>query len=283
MRTLLTIVVLLAQTLPAIAAPPNLASYPWLESAEGVSALEERFRPPQGYERTAAPPSSFGHWARGLPLEPGRPEVLLFDGRKKPNQTAQLAVLRIDVGTRDLQQCADAAIRLWAEYLWAMKRFDDICYYLTNGDLISWRRWERGERPAVRGNTITWARSAKADSTHGTFRRYLDFVFTYAGTASLEWRMLERVKEAEVQAGDFFIQGGFPGHAVLVVDVAKRGTDRAVMLAQSYMPAQQIHILDNPSKPGTPWYELTSGAELVTPEWSFAPGALKRLRPLRCQ
>jgi hypothetical protein len=49
------------------------------------------------------------------------------------------------------------------------------------------------------------------------------------------------------------------------------------MLAQSYMPAQDVHILKNPAKwRSTPWYELDFGEELRTPEWTFHKEDLKR-------
>jgi hypothetical protein len=53
----------------------------------------------------------------------------------------------------------------------------------------------------------------------------------------------------DLQIGDIFIQGGFPGHAVVVVDVALNTDNgqQVFLLAQSYMPAQDIQILQNPN------------------------------------
>jgi hypothetical protein len=76
-----------------------------------------------------------------------------------------------------------------------------------------------------------------------------------------------------------FIKGGFPGHAVLVADmVENRQTgEKRFLLLQSYMPAQDIHVLKNPkSEDGTPWYTTAIGDQLVTPEWVFPKTALKR-------
>src|SRR5688572_11354147 len=98
---------------------PNAAAwerYPWLNGKTG-EALSSRFPAPRGFRRVPAAADSFGVWLRGLPLKPGRPAVLLFDGALKGNQDAHEAVLDIDVGDEDLQQCADAVIRLRAEYL----------------------------------------------------------------------------------------------------------------------------------------------------------------------
>ena len=58
---------------------------------------------------------------------------------------------------------------------------------------------------------------------------------------------LNRVQNIDaIEIGDIFIRGGFPGHAVLVVDMAIHPVSgqKAVLLAQSYMPAQDIHILN---------------------------------------
>lgn len=43
------------------------------------------------------------------------------------------------------------------------------------------------------------------------------------------------------------------------------------------VPAQDIHILRNPSQGGdNPWYKASNASSLVTPEWVFdMPGALK--------
>ena len=67
-----------------------------------------------------------------------------------------------------------------------------------------------------------------------------------------------------------------PLHAVIVVDVAQKGRERMFLLAQSYMPAQEIHVLRNPAREGDPWYSIDFGETLVTPEWTFRRGDLKR-------
>ena len=76
----------------------------------------------------------------------------------------------------------------------------------------------------------------------------MDTVFAWAGTHSLE-RELKPAALAGIAAGDVFIKGGFPGHAVLVADVVEnRATgEKRFLLLQSYMPAQDIHVLKNPA------------------------------------
>jgi hypothetical protein len=239
--------------------------------------LSVRIAPPSGFERAAVRPGSFAAWLRGLPLKPGRPPVRLYDGRQKANQAAHHAVVDIDVGTRDLQQCADAVMRLRAEYLYASGN-GDVRFDLTSGQPASLAAWFAGDRPTVRRNAVAWTRTARPDRSYASFRRFLDAVYGYAGSASLA-RQLEPVADRRaLRAGDVFIRGGFPGHAVLVVDVARAADGRRVFLiAQSYMPAQEIHVLRNPGDPAQgPWYDLDFGPELRTPEWTFAAGELKR-------
>jgi len=232
---------------------------------------------PPGFERVEVERASVGRWLRGLPLAVGREQVRLFDGRLKPNQNAHYAVLEIDVGSRNLQQCADAAMRLWAEYLWQAGRWSDIGFDFTSGDRFTLRDWLAGKQPRVEGNRVTWVQRSPRPRSYTQFRKYLRLVFAYAGSYSLS-KELQPLTQAEIAPGDVFIRGGFPGHAVIVVDVvANAEGERRFMLAQSYMPAQDIHILVNPADPnGGPWYDAAFGERLITPEWVFDRDELMR-------
>ena len=189
-------------------------------------------------------------------------------------------MIDLDVGKRDLQQCADAVIRLRAEYLRWAGRGHDVCFRFTNGEPASWARWADGFRPRNEGNRTTWARTAKAGRGYASFRNYLTAVFRYAGTASLE---RELTPADRVEPGDVFIEGGFPGHAVIAVDVAESRASRAVLLAQSYMPAQQVHVLVNPGDAATsPWHRYDASSALETPEWRFDSGRAMRFSERGC-
>ena len=74
---------------------------------------------------------------------------MLHDGSRKANQEAHLAVVDIDVGPRDLQQCADAIIRLRAEYLYAQQAPDRIRFSFTSGDSAPFSRWAEGSASAT--------------------------------------------------------------------------------------------------------------------------------------
>jgi hypothetical protein len=183
-----------------------------------------------------------------------------------------LAVVDIDTGTRDLQQCADAIIRLRGEYLYSRGLYSSIRFTFTNGDVASYTQWAAGYRPRVNGNKVQWIKSAGQDSSYGNFRRYLTTVYIYAGTYSLSKELKPRKEIQEMRIGDVFIEPGFPGHTVIVVDMAenKRDDKKAFLLAQSFMPAQDIHVLKNPYNTDlSPWYDLAFGRTLRTPEWWF--------------
>ncbi len=257
--------------------------YPWL-SHQPHEKLSERVLPPAGYRRIPTPAVSFGAWLRGLPVQPGRGVVRLHDGRQKANQDAHHIVLDIDVGEKNLQQCADAVMRLRAEFLRASAQEDQICFRFTSGDKHPWNRWMAGTRPQVRGNEVSWNEEANGwDASYQNFRRYLNSVFMWAGTYSLSRELLAVGDPRKVEVGDVFIQGGFPGHAVLVADVAENETgERVFLLVQSFMPAQDMHVLKNPEDSGNPWYTARNRGELRTPEWTFKYRNLKRFSDTGC-
>jgi hypothetical protein len=239
--------------------------------------LSDRIPPPEGFRRLALAPDSFGAWLRNLPLKPGQPPVHLYNGELKKRQDVHCAVVDLDVGSTDLQQCADAIIRLRGEYLWQAGRQKEISFLLADGEKMDWARWKNGERPRDSGFRLRWVKSAGEDGGYRNFEKYLRSVFVWANTVSLS-RQLSPVKDpGEIVPGDVFVRGGDPGHAVLVMDVARdeKGS-RVFLLAQSFMPAQEVEILVNPKGPPSPWYRADGNGQLATPEWVFDWAQLRR-------
>lgn len=241
------------------------------------SLLYLRFSPPAGYAQAEADSASFTHYLRHLPLKPPGSPVLYYHGGEKTNQGVYDAVVNLPIGNKNLHQCADAVMRLRAEYLWRQGKYDKISFHFTNGFPVDYAHWRRGGRIKVFLNDVSWEESAAPSNSYATFWAYLEKVFQYAGTLSLS-KELHPIPVQDISPGDVFIQGGSPGHAVMVMDVAQNAAGQKVfLLAQSYMPAQEMQILKNPNDPGlSPWYSADFGETLVTPEWTFRRGDLRR-------
>jgi len=245
--------------------------------SEGTT-INTLFAPPAGFRRQVYHPETFAFWLGNVNVLPEGTQVALYSGTPKNRQDVHAAVLDVSVGTKDLQQCADAVMRLRAEYWFQKGRFDDIHYQFTSGFSTNFRRWVNGQRIQVDGPHGTrWFGTAAKDSSHTTLLEYLEKVFTYAGTLSLS-KELRSVGTSLVEPGDVFIHGGSPGHAVIVMDVADHTDGRqAFLIAQSYMPAQQIHVLKNTRQPELgAWFILGDGNQFYTPEWTFDWNERKR-------
>ena len=203
---------------------------------------------PEGFQRMEMQQASFGEWLRTIRLKKDD-HVYLYDGSLKKNQSMHIAVLDIPTGNKDLQQCADAVMRMRAEYLFERKRFTEIVFKDNKGKSYAW---------------------TGKDNKKG-FNQYLETVFSYCNTASLQKQLTPVEDWQQIQPGDVFIKGGFPGHAMIVVDVGiNEQGEKIFMLAQSYMPAQDIHIVKNPMNEARgPWYEIDGSNEIVTPGWTF--------------
>lgn len=250
--------------------------YSWTYSSE--ESIASRIPSPSGYRRMPHAVGSFESWLRFLPLKPEGSPVMLHDGSEKWNQRVHVAVIDIDVGRRDLQQCADAAMRLRAEYLYQAEKFESIQFNFTSGDRIGYDKWRQGYQPSISGNDVGWKSCSTCNTSYASFRKYMDVIFMYAGTSSLS-KELSAVPTSELRTGDILIYGGFPGHAVMLVDEAvNEHGEKIFLLSQSYMPAQEMHILHNPDDAELgPWYSFSNSPELVsTPEWTFDPAIFRR-------
>ena len=264
---------------PVVASPGDSLLIPAVFIDPQGSDLSHRFPAPSGYLRHPAESGSFAAFLRKLPLKPHGSPVLYYHGGEKTNNGEYAAVVDWPIENRDLQQCADAIIRLRANYLYEQKRYEAIHFNFSNGFRADYGEWRKGKRIQVDGKTVSWRSTSSPSDTDRSFQDYLRIVFAYANTASLE-RELQPVPYDELAIGDVFIQGGYPGHAVIVADMAvhTQTGEKIFLLAQSFMPAQEIHVLQNLQGQGLgPWYRLDTGREaLHTPSWTFRITQLRR-------
>lgn len=194
--------------------------------------------PREGFRRVKVEKGSFADFLRNYKLKDDW-NLYYYNGKEVGNQFGGYAVLDIDIGTRDLLQCADAVMLLRAEYLYSQKRYKEIHFNALSGKRLNYTDYV--------GNDYSYAK----------FRKYIDYVFAYANTASLEKELKPRdIKDVEI--GDVFITSGNPGHAMIVVDMAMdKDGNRSLLFAQGMMPAQSVHVVTNLEHgEDTPWYMI---------------------------
>lgn len=238
------------------------------------NTIKKRFSPPKGYEWIKEKPDSFGYFIENFTLKPYGSQILKYDRTPISTQNLHEAVFDIDTGNKDLQQCADAAIRLRAEYLYKTKKFDEIKFHFTNGDLASWNDYKNGIRAFVNGNSVRFRKTADFNDSYQNFRNYLELIFNYAGTISLNKETQPVTKTSDLKTGDILITPGSPGHIVFIAGVCKnKEGEKLFLLGEGFTPAQSIHLLSNPfDKNISPWYDLdVNAAETKTARYYFKP------------
>lgn len=243
------------------------------------NTIESRYLPIEGYKRVEVEKGSFGEFLRNQKLKPYGEKVLYYNGREKSPIGVYDSVIDVEIGRRDLHQCADAIMLLRGEYLYSIGAYEKINFNFVSGFKAEYKKWMEGYRIKVEGNNVSYYKATEPSNTYEDFRKFMDMVFAYSGTLSLE-KELQSVDIDDMEIGDVLIVGGSPGHAVIVVDMAvDHDNEKIFMLAQSYMPAQQTQILINPSDENiSPWYSLKDCEKLITPEWVFELNQLRRFK-----
>lgn len=217
-----------------------------------------------------AKPQSWTSFLQHLPVI--QAPVVDYRGRKISNQDKASGIIPFDVGTDDLQQCADALMRLRAEYLFANGDYKSIGFHFTNGIFYQFTEFCEGVRPIADGNRLVETVKT-TQPTHQALRNYLDIIYAFAGTLSLE---KELKPAADFGVGTIVIHGGSPGHCFIIIDEKKDAHgDRLFKLAEGYTPAQSIYVVSNPFEPAiSPWYRLKKGP-IYTASYTFTSYSLR--------
>ena len=226
-----------------------------------------RFPVPSGYTQQKVAPGSFADWLQKLPLKPAGTHTLTYTGAIARTDIETAAVVDITIGKQDLQQCADVVMRLRGEYLYQAKRYSEISFNFVSGFKCDYIHYANG----YRYSNDRWVLKAKKDYSYPTFMHYMELVFAYAGTLSLEKELHKVTDPNQLKAGDVFIHGGSPGHCFIVMDVVENNQHKKqFLLAQSFMPAQNLQVLQYAA--GYNWFtmdKLTNiwYGELITPQY----------------
>lgn len=237
----------------------DLSAAPGAKPTLQNQTIFEAFPPPNGAVRNTR--DEFGEWLVHLRvLDPGEP-VRTFRGDVVSHHAR---VVDFPMVPGDLQQCADSAIRLRAEWLKTNGR--PIAFHATSGDLIPWKRWASGERPIEKGNHLVWVTGGAKD-----WDGYLKAVFTWAGTRSL---VLDTEAATEPHSGDLILVPGSPGHVLVILDVASTSESQYVLIGEGYMPAQSFHVEIGPNSGWWLYSEELDLGHVVMPT-----SGLRRWRP----
>ncbi|AKH96346.1 hypothetical protein CMT89_02450 [Elizabethkingia anophelis] len=242
---------------------------------EKSNTLKGRLLVPKGFSRQITNENTWEHFIQNQALEKYGSPILKYDGTKISDQIHHVGTLKYDVGEKDLQQCADALIRLRAEYLFGQKRYSEIGFNFTSGDHFSWKSYAEGVRPLINRNNVSFVKRAPENtlSSHSDFRQYLDIIYNYAGTISLSKELKDSKSITELNIGDLIITPGSPGHTVMVADKISDGKNKKYALIEGFTPAQTIHIL---SVNGNPWFNIKPGVIIETPRYTFQNAVIKR-------
>ncbi|GAA4108506.1 DUF4846 domain-containing protein [Aquimarina addita] len=234
---------------------------------------------PEGYRRITYAKNSFQEYLRTYKVKEYGSPIINYDHTKYFAQHWHDAILDIPVPENGLQQCADVLMRIRAEYLWDQHRKDEIGFNFTSGHHCSWKGYAAGYRPKINGNKVTFHKTATSNHSKENFYKYLNLIYTYAGTLSL-YQELSKVNIDDLTIGDMLVNPGTPGHIEIIVDeVVDDQGGKLFLLAQGNTPAQNICLLKNFEDADlSPWYQFKQNETIYTPSYYFKEGQFIRFK-----
>ncbi len=157
-----------------------------------------------------------------------------WDGTRA-GQDSHCAVVDLDIGRRDLLQCADRHPEVAGGTPLCHRTGRRRRVRFTSGhEAAAWRRWRTVPAPGVRQpGELDHLRLVPADGVPS---------WLLAGARPAPPR---RRRPTLLRGGDLLVIGGFPGHVAVVVDAARHPeTGRRVDApGPGVLPAQDVHVL----------------------------------------
>jgi hypothetical protein len=205
------------------------------------------------------PSGSYSHWIQNLSLK-AQPVILNYKGQVVKSGLYRIfGVIRMPLLFQsDLEQCADFAMRFWAEYHKSAGKLDKLYLFSYNGQ----------KKP--------FSQSSKS------FTNFLKEAFANTNSHSLK-NGCSSIAANQIVPGDMFIQNerGGIGHVSVVMDVCKSKQGKKLFLiGYSFMPAQEFHIEKASDKYGVEgWFTLEGYTQYLQDNLNFGKPELRRFDP----
>lgn len=197
-----------------------------LINPEGMT-IATRFNTPFGFKRVEVEKGSYQEFLRNYRMYPST-HIGKYQSGYEMGATQ---VLEMDFIGKDIQECADVAMRLRCEYLFKTGQYSKISFHTSATNVFSYENY-------LKQNKLT--------SNEKSFRGYLEKLMSWAGSLSVDNYDTQTVKWKDVQIGDVIIIGGNPGHVVTIADMAVCDDPEviAVILVQGFQPVQETEVVN---------------------------------------
>jgi len=232
--------------------PENTASHHVYQKVSDIPV-------PDGFHRIAQLRSTYTGWITDLPLKSGK-TILDYTGKVIRNTFYKIwAVLdRPLLFQQDLEQCADFAMRLWADFHQEAGRLEDLFLFDYSGNK---KFYKNADLP---------------------YQRFLKQAFSYSNSYSLK-QGCQTVTPVNLRPGDLIVQNerGGVGHVSVIMDMCTSPDGRVLFLiGYSFMPAQEFHIEKaDPSYGISGWFSLEGYYRYLTDHLNMGKPVLRRFNP----
>lgn len=87
--------------------------------------VASRLMTPNNFKKINYNKNRCEHFVQNLKLKEDGSKIYLYNNQAKQNQSNHSAIIDYDVGKQNSQQCADAIIKIRAEYLFQTKQYEN--------------------------------------------------------------------------------------------------------------------------------------------------------------
>jgi hypothetical protein len=212
-------------------------------------------KPPVSFKTETFPARSYSSFIQNLPVADS--SVIRDYQRQIINSSFYNVLAVVDIPllfNDDLEQCADFAMRLRAEYFKTYNNLDSLCLFDYNGNKLFYKK------------------------SGLTYQNFLRKIFANANSYSLK-KGCNTITKEELRPGDLIVQNvnGGIGHVSVIVNSCTSGTgQRMFLIGYSFMPAQQFHIEHSESYGKNGWFTIDSYIRYLKSNLDYGEPVLRR-------